>query len=49
MRTIATSFNPIFLLIFFCHLIKKLYLCSRIFSKNQALRLIENRIFSKYM
>ena len=48
-RTIATIFNPIFLLIFFCRLIKKLYLCSRIFSKNQALRLIENRIFSKYM
>lgn len=49
MRTIATSFNPIFLPIFFCRLIKKLYLCSRIFSKNQALRLIKNRIFSKYM
>ena len=49
MRTIATSFNPTFLLIFLCQLIKKLYLCSRIFSKNQALRLIENRIFSKYM
>lgn len=49
MRTIATSFNPIFLPIFLCLLIKKLYLCSRIFSKNQALRLIENRIFSKYM
>lgn len=48
-RTIATIFNPIFLLIFFCRLIKKLYLCSRIFSKNQALRLIEDRIFSKYM
>ena len=41
--------QPIFLLIFFCRLIKKLYLCNRIFSKNQALRLIENRIFSKYM
>jgi len=49
MRTIATSFNPIFLPIFLCLLIKKLYLCSRIFSKNQALRLIENRIFSKYV
>lgn len=49
MRTIATVFNPTFLLIFLCHIIKKLYLCSRIFSKNQALRLIENRIFSKYM
>ena len=49
MRTIATIFNPTFLLIFLCQLIKKLYLCSRIFSKNQALRLIENRIFSKYM
>lgn len=32
MRTIATNFNPIFLPIFLCHLIKKLYLCSRIFS-----------------
>ncbi|RHK10905.1 hypothetical protein DW079_06100 [Segatella copri] len=49
MRTIATVFNPTFLLIFLCHIIKKLYLCSRIFSKNQALRLIKNRIFSKYM
>jgi hypothetical protein len=49
MRTIATVFNPTFLLIFLFHIIKKLYLCSRIFSKNQALRLIENRIFSKYM
>ena len=29
MRTIATSFNPIFLPIFFCRLIKKLYLCSK--------------------
>ena len=48
-RTIATIFNPIFLPIFLCHLIKMLYLCNRIFSKNQALRLIENRIFSKYM
>ncbi len=32
MRTIATDFYPIFILIFLCHLIKKLYLCSRIFS-----------------
>ena len=49
MRTIATSFNPIFLPIFFCHLIKKLYLCSRIFSDDEAIGLSENRIFSKYM
>lgn len=48
-RTIATIFNPIFLLIFFCRLIKKLYLCNRIFCEYQALRLIKNRIFSKYM
>ncbi len=49
MRTIATSFKPIFLPIFFCRLIKKLYLCNRIFCEYQALRLIKNRIFSKYM
>ena len=36
MRTIATIFNPLFLLIFFCRIIKKLYLCYRIFSENQA-------------
>ena len=36
MRTIATIFNPLFLLIFFCRIIKKLYLCNRIFSENQA-------------
>ena len=49
MRTIATNFNPIFLPIFLCHLIKKLYLCSRIFSNDEAIGLSENRIFSKYM
>jgi len=49
MRTIVTNFNPIFLPIFLCHLIKKLYLCSRIFSDDKAICLIRNRIFSKYM
>ena len=49
MRTIATNFNPIFLPIFLCHLIKKLYLCSRIFSNDEAIGLSENRFFSKYM
>jgi hypothetical protein len=49
MGTIATCFHPIFLLILLWHHIKKLYLCSRIFSNDEAIGLSENRFFSKYM